>query len=864
MSDGGFSLPPEPDVYGPERALPPPVPPELAPQDDVNDVHYVPAPCQVACPVGTDAPSYIAYIWEGKLEEAFEAITATNPFSSVCGRVCDAPCEPACRRADSDGPIAIRNLKRYVMDKLGRTYRLPPVPVTRAETVGIVGGGPAGLTAAQDLAEAGYEVHVYELTDKLGGYMTWGIPAFRCPSEVFEEDIERMLARCPGIRVHLDVGLDAGITLEELKARHDAVLLAIGAWWGKGMALAGDGGGRVVDGVTFLRRVNGGERPTLPERVVVVGAGDVAMDACRVARRLPGCRDVKVLYRRGPDEIPARKDELRGAIAEGIEIVYHTLPVAVRENGGSLRLRCVRTALGEPGPDGRRTPVEVPDSEHEYDCGLVILATGQRTESAELARLGMLDGDRVRTDWDGMRTPDPKVFACGDGAFGPSTIVTAMYHGHRAAYYVKAFLEGVERPLPYRTPYRTRRVPVAQDALWEVLNRHEQPFHGLGHDPVAFPEVESTYDDESARREAARCYRCDAETGSADYSVRTREDIFVMARTRPEDARKQRTVFTKRLQVAAAQRFAPTVATLDDIVFLPANLSRLVIDPYRDACRIATAIGEELELAAPLLAAGFDEAPPEVRSAVADALAVQGLAYLGRDPLGEAPWLQLVVGLEQPRPEAAAAIHRWPASTGNGSPRVHPLRRARAGQLLGLAAGAAELPAAIRWALDEGYDLLVLEGNGPLGTPWPELAGPPDLTVLRDAVRLLRERNREEDLGLLYFGGVRSGTDAAKVVALGASAAVVGLSLALAVGGRIERNRLRFFGDATPEDRAEAARLFVNALKAEASIMPRCTGKTDIHNLEPEDLRSISVVTARAAGIPLAGFNPRLAAAPPR
>ena len=159
-----------------------------------------------------------------------------------------------------------------------------------------------------------------------------------------------------------------------------------------------------------------------------------------------------------------------------------------------------------------------------------------------------------------------------------------------------------------------------------------------------------------------------------------------------------------------------------------------------------------------------------------------------------------------------------------------------------------------------GYDLLVLEGSGPISGQWPELAGAPDLTAIRDAIRIERELNREEDLVILYFGGVRSGTDTAKLIGLGATAAIVGLSLGLAVGGRIEAGRVEFYGDATVDDRAEAAELFLKALRAEASIMPRCTGKTDIHNLEPEDLRSISVVTAEAAGIPLAGFNPKLAA----
>ncbi|MBM3573362.1 MAG: FAD-binding protein, partial [Alphaproteobacteria bacterium] len=406
-------------VYDRERIAPPPAPAGFA--DDIGDVHFVPAPCQVACPIGTDAPSYIGYIWEGKIAEAFEAIVATNPFSSICGRVCDAPCEPACRRADSDGPIAIRNLKRFIMDKLGKSHRLAVRPVTRKETIGIVGSGPAGLTAAQDLAEAGFEVHVYEMTDRLGGMMIWGIPAFRLPQHVIQEDIERMLSHCPGIKVHLNTALGRDVSLETLKSRHDAVLLTIGAWWGKNMDIPGDRDARVIDGVKFLRQVNDGERPPMPETVVVVGGGDVAMDACRAAMRLPGCKHVKVLYRRGPAEMPARKDELDGAIKEGIEIVYNVQPVQVVATNERFALRCVTTGLGDPGPDGRRKPINVAGSERDIDCGLVIMAVGQKTEQADLDKLGLMASDRVRTTWSTMRTSDPKVFAAGDGAFGGST-----------------------------------------------------------------------------------------------------------------------------------------------------------------------------------------------------------------------------------------------------------------------------------------------------------------------------------------------------------------------------------------------------------------------------------------------------------
>jgi hypothetical protein len=246
-----------------------------------------------------------------------------------------------------------------------------------------------------------------------------------------------------------------------------------------------------------------------------------------------------------------------------------------------------------------------------------------------------------------------------------------------------------------------------------------------------------------------------------------------------------------------------------------------------------------------------------VREAVGRGAAAHRLASVGRLPLGpDLPWLQLLGEGDEPRPEAAAVIARWPVAVNavsqGGAGQVRPLH--------GLAADAASLPEAIPFALEHGYELLLLEGSGPLADGgWPELRGAPDLTLLRDAIRILRELNREEDLTLLSFGGVRSGTDAAKLIGLGANAVVVGLSLALAVGGRIEAGSVSFYGDVEPDARAESAELFLNALRAEASIMPRCTGKTDIANLEPEDLRAISITTAKATGIPLAGFNPRLA-----
>jgi len=838
------------EVYDINRITVPDAPPDY--EDDTHDAHFVPAPCQVACPVGTDAPSYLAYIWEEKWEAAFEAITATNPFSSICGRVCDAPCEPACRRVDSDGAVAIRNLKRTVMDQLGKDHHLPPVPVTRKETIGIVGAGPAGLTAAHDLAVAGFAVHVYEMSDRLGGMMIWGIPAFRLPAGIIEEDLDRLFARCPGIEVHLDCALGRDVTLDELKERHDAVLLTIGAWWGKPMGIPGEDDARVVDGVGFLRRVNGGERPTLPETVLVIGGGDVAMDACRVAKRLPGCKEVKVIYRRGPDEIPARRDELEGAIKEDIDFVYNTQQVEIVPHGNEIALRCVQTTLGEPDEDGRRRPVVVPRTEHDIPCGMVIAAIGQTAISDELDGRGLMASDRVAADFDGMRTADAKVFAAGDGAFGGSTIVVAMNHGQRAAYYVKAFLDGIDDPLPYRTPYRTRRVPVAQDLSWELFPRQEQEFHGIGDDPVAFPEIESAYPLDVAKAEAARCYRCDAETGSTDYSVHHREDIFSMARTVPADSDKNRAMLHRRLTLRENPFPEGRSASLDDLVFLPANLSRLVIDPYREACRISSTLAGGLAMPNPFFATGFDDAPSEVRGDVARGLVEAECGYIGTKRIGEGmPWLQLVrPGRDTPDAAAAGIIHVA------DSPFTAPAAtRARDGQLLGLAvSSAADLEAAIPHALENGFDIMLLDGSGDICGVWPELRGAPDLNILREAIRVLRALDREEEIDLVYFGGTRSGTDAAKILALGTVAVVLGVSVGLAAGGEITADHgLQFGSDTNSEERVQGVVNIVKASSGEASMMARCTGKTDIHNLEPEDMRAITLATAAATAIPLVG-----------
>jgi hypothetical protein len=287
----------------------------------------------------------------------------------------------------------------------------------------------------------------------------------------------------------------------------------------------------------------------------------------------------------------------------------------------------------------------------------------------------------------------------------------------------------------------------------------------------------------------------------------------------------------------------------------------LVIDPYREACSTRTEIGGSLDLKQPYLFTGFDGAPQEVQQALALGLAESGCAYVGYQPLfrgpheGEIssskrnlPWLQLIAPQgAKPQADATGLVYVVGREFNPVSAkRLHP------DQLLGLAVAAPALEKAIPWALEQKFDLLLLDGSAGIDKPWAELQGEPDLTVMRDAIHILRKINREEDIALLYFGGLRSGTDVAKALAINCNAGIFGVAMGIAIGGTIEGDHIAFDSSRTLEERRKAVESWIKATAQETAIVARCTGKTNVHNLEPEDMRSITISTSEVLNIPLA------------
>jgi heterodisulfide reductase subunit A-like polyferredoxin len=468
------------------------------------------APCKAACPAGVNAQGYVALIAAGKFDEAYELVKARCPLPAVCGRICQHPCEGQCNRRDLDEPVAVRDLKRFAADYVyARRAEHQPAPFQptklQPEKVAIIGGGPAGLTAAQDLTKLGYGVTLFEARPFLGGMLRLGVPAYRLPRDVLDYEIEQILNERVEVRLGVKLGSGPGdITIAGLKQDgFAAIFVATGAHKSQRMRLPGDDAQGVTYGLDFLAPVNLGEQVAMGKQAVVVGGGNVAMDAARAALRL-GAQKVTIVYRRSRVEMPALPEEVAQAEEEGVELELLANPIKVIvKDGRAVGLECLRMTLGEPDSSGRRKPVPVEGSNFTVGADHVIIAIGQTADLTDRAGVPLENG-KIAADGS-LQTTVPGVFAGGDVVLGPASLVEAMAHGHHAAEAIHAFLRGQPMPL---LDARKKHVAGNPRPEAEVVAKQKMPAIAVAERTRDFREIETGYSAEQAMAEAQRCLAC--------------------------------------------------------------------------------------------------------------------------------------------------------------------------------------------------------------------------------------------------------------------------------------------------------------------------------------------------------------------
>jgi len=421
---------------------------ELAQLEAGRCLQCVKPRCVEGCPVNVDIPSFIKFIREEDIKGAYNKIKERNLLPAVCGRVCpqEDQCEGRCVLGIKDTPVAIGNLERYVADFARRMNQedYPQVKERRQQKVAVIGSGPGGLTCAFDLTQLGYSVTIYEAFHEAGGVLLYGIPEFRLPKAIVKHEIE-FLKRM-GCRIELNYVIGSILTIEELLKEHSAVFIGVGAGLPTFMELEGENLCNIVSANEFLTRINLMKAYKFPnfdtplpkgDRVVVIGGGNVAMDAARSAHRA-GASEVTIVYRRSRKELPARHEEVRHAEEEGIKFKLLTNPVRyIGDDRGWVKgLECVRMKLGDPDASGRRKPIEIPNSNFVVDCDLVIVAIGTGPNPIIFSTTpGMKRNKRgyIEVDPETGETSMENVYAGGDIVTGSATVIQAMGAGRRAA-----------------------------------------------------------------------------------------------------------------------------------------------------------------------------------------------------------------------------------------------------------------------------------------------------------------------------------------------------------------------------------------------------------------------------------------------
>ena len=476
------------------------------------------APCQATCPAQIDIPAYISLIADGQYEAAVKKIKERNPLPLTCGRVCPHPCEDKCRRSLLDEPVNINHLKRFAADwelKTGR-HIVPPLNAETGKKVAIIGGGPAGLSAAYYLRRLGHGVTMYEAMPKLGGMLRYGIPQYRLPKEILDFEIEGITGL--GVEVHLETRLGEDVTFQSLREQgFDAIFIATGAWLSRKMGVDGeDDLEGVSSGADFLTDRGLNKETPVGKKVVIIGGGNTAMDAARTSWRL-GAEEVTLLYRRSRQEMPANDIEVVEAEREGIRFHFLAAPTKLvgDEDRRVKQLEYIKMELGEPDASGRRRPVPMEGSETLLDADNVFSAIGQFADvsfvptegddALKLSRWKTIDG-HPKT----LQTNVQDIFVGGDHYTGPATAVEAIGAGRRAARAINLLLTGQEvepQPDEFKGPVVERVHPDELTRL-EKSDRVHMPELEPEERQLNFKEVELGLREEQAKHEADRCLNC--------------------------------------------------------------------------------------------------------------------------------------------------------------------------------------------------------------------------------------------------------------------------------------------------------------------------------------------------------------------
>ncbi len=464
------------------------------------------SPCKYACPAGLSIQGYNALIAKGRFKEALALIREKMPLPAACGRICSSPCEDVCKRQlTGEKSVAIRSLKRFVADNAAE--EMPSaLPITKDKKVAIVGSGPAGLAAANDLIRKGYAVTVFEALPVAGGMLAVGILEYRLPKDVLQKEIDYLKAL--GIEIKLNTRIS---NLKDLKNQgYEAIFLAVGAHKDNPMGLEGENLSGVIPGVTFLKDVALGKKVDIGQKVAVIGGGNVAIDAIRTAIRL-GSNEAFILYRRSRDEMPASAKEIETTEEEGVKIHYLTAPVRIIGKDGKVSaIECARMELGESDESGRRKPVYVKGSEFSIEVDTIIAAIGQSPDLASVdSEVQVNSRSTIQIDPLTLATNIEGVFAGGDAVSGPAQFVDAIAAGQRAAVSIERYLEGADLKkgrVEEKVDASQIRVELSGDL--EMRERQVMPALPVSERVQNFKEVELGFTEEMAIAEAQRCMLC--------------------------------------------------------------------------------------------------------------------------------------------------------------------------------------------------------------------------------------------------------------------------------------------------------------------------------------------------------------------